>query len=278
MPDEKHPTPSTAPIPLTRAAIERVLSRAAELNVGDLDASEGMSEAQLVALGQEVGISASHVRQALAEERTRVEVQPAHGLIGALLGGTTAAASRIVPGTPATVLARLDEWMQREELLRPKRRFGDRMTWEARRDFIGSLQAGLNFSGKAYALARATELGATAVAIDATRTLVSLDASLADSRRGSAIAASVVGGLGVVGSAALAALVVIPGGPPVVGAMVGAGWASAAAGIIYSVGRSQKAKLHRLQLGLEQVLDRLEHGPPDRRGATISDLLTAITR
>lgn len=278
MPDENLPASSNAPIPLTRAAIERVLSRAAELNVGDLDASEGMSEAQLVALGQEVGISASHVRQALAEERTRVDVQPASGLLGSLLGGTTAAASRIVPGTPAVVLERLDQWMQREELLRPKRRFGDRMTWEARRDLIGSLQAGLNFGGKAYALSRATEIGATAIAIDATRTLVSLDANLADSRRGSAIGAAVLGGVGVVGAAVLSALIVIPGGYPWLAAVLGSTWAAGAGGAIYGIGRAQKAKLHRAQLGLEQVLDHLEHGARERRGNTISDLLTAITR
>ncbi|MBL8958362.1 MAG: hypothetical protein JNJ98_00800 [Gemmatimonadetes bacterium] len=278
MPDENLPAASNASIPLSRAAIERVLSRAAELNVGDLDAAEGMSEAQLVSLGQEVGISAAHVRQALAEERTRVEVQEERGMLGAMFGGTTAAASRIVNGTPAAVLSRLDDWMQREELLRPKRRFGDRLTWEARRDFIGSLQAGLNFSGRPYALTRASEVGATAIAIDATRCLVSLNASLADSRRGSAIAAGAVGGVGVVGAAAVAALVIIPGGYPWLAALLGGGWASSAGAIIYGIGRAQKAKLHRLQLGLEQVLDRLEHGADTRRGATISDILTAITR
>ncbi|MBK8250356.1 MAG: hypothetical protein IPK85_23615 [Gemmatimonadetes bacterium] len=278
MPDENLPAASNAPIPLTRAAIERVLSRAAELNVGDLDASDGMSEAQLVSLGQEVGISASHVRQALAEERTRVEVQEERGMLGAMFGGTTAAASRIVPGTPAAVLARLDDWMQREELLRPKRRFGERLTWEARRDFIGSLQAGLNFSGRPYALTRANEVGATAIAIDATRSLVSLNASLAESRRGSAIAAGAVGGVGVAGAVAVAALVIIPGGYPWLAALLGGGWASSAGAIVYGIGRAQKSKLHRLQLGLEQILDRLEHGADARRGATISDLLTAITR
>ena len=131
MPDENLPAPSAAPIALTRAAIERVLTRAAELNLGHLDAPEGMSEAELVALGQEVGISAAHVRQALAEERTRVDVPASRGVMGAWFGGTVAMASRIVPGTPAALLARLDAWMQREELLRPKRRFADRLTWEA---------------------------------------------------------------------------------------------------------------------------------------------------
>ncbi len=272
------PAPASSTAPLGREAIERVLARAAELNVGGLDASEGMSEAQLIALGQEVGISAAHVRQALAEERTRVSVPEERGVMGAMFGGTVASASRVVSGTPSDLLARLDHWMQREEMLRPRRRFTDRMTWEARRDFMGSLQMGLNFGGRAYALSRSTEVGATVIAVDGSKSLVSLDASVEDSRRSSAIASGVVSGMGVAGAATLAALVIIPGGLPWIAALVGGGWAAGAGATAYAIGRAQKSRLHRVQLGLEQVLDRLEHGETRRGGPSFTELLGTISR
>lgn len=272
------PVPTTVPTPLRREAIERVLARAAELNVGGLDASEEMSEAQLIALGQEVGISAAHVRQALAEERTRVTVPEEPGMLGALFGGVFATASRIVPGSPSSIMTRLDQWMQREELLRPKRRFPDRMTWEARTDFIGSLQQGFNFGGRSYALSKATEVGATVIAVDANRSLVSLDASVADSRRRSAIASGIVSGFGLAGAATLAALIIIPGGLPWIAALVGGGWATGAGATAYAIGRAQKGRVHRAQLGLEQILDRLEHEEPKRGGPSIADLLGTIAR
>ena len=84
--------------PLDRAAMERVLARAAELQASSSDASdvpEAMTEAQLIELGKEVGLSAEHLRQAMAEERTRV-VLPAdeRGVAVSLIGISRARASR----------------------------------------------------------------------------------------------------------------------------------------------------------------------------------------
>jgi hypothetical protein len=180
MPDEPastDPSKSLVPSTLDHSAFERVLARAAELHASQVDAPEGLSEDQLIEIGREVGLSPQHLRQALAEERTRVAVPEERGLVGELFGATLASSSRIVPGTPATVLSTLDQWMQREEALRSKRRFTDRLTWEARRDLIGSLQVGLNFSGRAYGLASASEVGASVSPVDASRVSVRLDAS-----------------------------------------------------------------------------------------------------
>ena len=80
MPDEKTPAIQTATVPssvtLERGAMERVLARASELQALGADAPEGLTEAQLLELGKEVGISSEHLRQALAEERTRVAPFP----------------------------------------------------------------------------------------------------------------------------------------------------------------------------------------------------------
>ena len=47
---------------------------------------------------------------------------------------------RVVPGTPASVLAALDATMQRDEVLVLKRRFPERLQWEAQHGFVGRLR------------------------------------------------------------------------------------------------------------------------------------------
>jgi hypothetical protein len=106
---------------IERAAVERVLARALELQAGSaVDASDRLTEAQLLDLAKEVGLDPVHLRQALAEERTRIAVPEEHGLLASVFGGATVSAQRTVPGTPAQVLQALDDWMQRQESLRVK--------------------------------------------------------------------------------------------------------------------------------------------------------------
>lgn len=260
--------------PFDRAALERVLARAAELQAGMSEPSEGMSETQLEALGGEVGITPDFIRQAVAEERTRVAVPEERGIVAAWFGPSLAMASRVVSGTPAQALALLDQWMQREEGLRPRRRFSERLTWEARRDFLASLQSGLNLGGRAYALTSAGEVGATAVAVDSRRTMVRLDADFSTSRRRSAVGSVAAGGGVVLGVSALAAFVLsVPGASIPVGVAVGGVWSSVGAAVALGLAASQRRKVGRAQLALEQVLDRLEHGEITPKPASLLDLL-----
>src|ERR1051326_7236044 len=97
---------------LDRQSLERILARASELQAaGSGDAPEEFTEEQLLDLGKEVGLSPQHLRQALAEERTRSNL-PADeaGFAAALLGPSRVTASRTVPGKAAEVLASIDAW------------------------------------------------------------------------------------------------------------------------------------------------------------------------
>ena len=111
------PKPTNLPATIDRAAVERVLARALELQSGASggDAADRLTEAQLLDLAKEVGLDPVNLRQALAEERTRVAVPEEKGVLAALYGGATVSAQRIVTGTPAQVLQALDDWMQRQE-------------------------------------------------------------------------------------------------------------------------------------------------------------------
>jgi hypothetical protein len=258
------PAPET-PAPLERAALERVLARAAELQAADADTGEvTLTEAQILDVGNEVGIPAKHLRQALAEERSRVAVPVERGRVAAIFGSATVSASRTVRGTPAALFEKLDDAMQREESLREKRRFADRIAWEPRGGMATEFRRLMNVGGHGYRLARAEEVSATVIAIDAERSIVRLDASLANVRKqriagggGMAVAGGVTSGvllaLGVM--AAVAAL-------PVAAAVVGG----------YFVARSHSPQVAGAQLALEQLLDRLERGELQR-----PSLLSAIT-
>lgn len=277
-PDPPGPPPGGALAPLDRAALERVLARAAELQARSADAPEELTETDILSLGNEVGISSDHVRQALAEERTRVVLPDEGGAVSSWFGATRAAAQRVIAGRPADVLALVDAWMQREELLRVRRRIGDRLTWEARRDFMGSVQASFNLGGRAYALTPASEVGATAVAVDATRTLVRLEADFSPSRRRSVGWAGGLAGLGATSGAGVIALSTLSAEPGalVIGAVVGGLWTAVAGVAGAAIARAQRRRVARGQLALEQVLDRLEHGEIRAPKSPLLEFLSSV--
>lgn len=276
------PAPSDSPggslAPLDRAALERVLARATELQARLADAPDELSEKQVLELGSEVGISAEYMRQALAEERTRVVLPEETGVVGSWFGSTVAGASRVVPGTPADVLAQIDSWMQRQELLRVRRRIGERLTWEARRDFMGSMQASFNIGGRAYALTPAAEIGATVVPIDSSRVLVRLDADFGSSRRRNVRWAGATAGLGVASGAGVVALASLSAEPGalVIGTLVGSVWTAIAGVAATAIAKAQRRKVSRGQLALEQILDRLEHGEMRTPRSPILDFLSSV--
>lgn len=270
-PDAPLPVPQSK---LDRTAVERVLARAAELqSAGSGEEPEGeLSEAQLLELGREVGLAPEHLRQALAEERTRLPAFTVeeHGLGSRVIGPGRIATQRVVPGTPRDVLAAIDAWMQREECLQPKRQFADRATWEARRDLVGTARRVLAF-GRVYALARAEEVGATAIAVDERRVLVRLEADMRPYRTKLATQGFAVLG---VGGAAAGAMAIMGFAVPVLAIPV-----VLAGAVGYAGAREMHHRVvSRAQLALEQLLDRLERGDVPRPSLmkTLADVAAAL--
>ena len=248
-----------ARLTLDRAALDRVLGRAAELAVSSPEGLESLTEDRIIEIGKEVGIAESHLRQALAEERTRLVVPEEPGITAQYFGPGRASASRTVRGKPDLVLAALDRWMLNEECLQMKRRFPDRITWEARRDLVGNIKRGFNLGGRGYALSKAAEVGATVVAVDDARTLVRLDADLEPPRRGTVVWTTLTAGVSVAGGAGIAAVVLVANAPLAIGAAIGgavalSGFAGAAA-----IAKAHRKLVARAQLALDQILDQLEH-------------------
>ena len=276
VPDEPNPAPAeaakgeTLPTvrgPLDRAALERVLARAAELQGTEGDPSDAMiTEEQIVDVGREVGIAPAHMRQALAEERMRVSVGPEEGTMARLFGGAVARAARTVLGEQRRVLEALDSWMQQEECLQVKRAYGERILWEERGGFVSNMRRGLNLGGRGYHLAKAREVSATVLQVDERRVLVRLEADLGNVR-GERVGAG--GGLVLATAGAAGALLVIGVLPVLAIAPVVAGLGGG-----YFVARSHASAVERAQLALEQVLDRMERGETPR-GSLFSSLASS---
>src|SRR3954468_12825323 len=251
MADSPRP-PVPAPAALDRSAVERILARASELQTHAVTDPEGrLTEAQLEALAKEVGLDPINLRQAIAEERTRSVVPDERGVLASMYGGAYATAQRTVNGKPADVLKALDDWMQRQEGLMVQRYFTDRIVWESRRDFVGTVRRFA--SGRGHVLARASAIGATAIAVDANRTLVRLDADLAGHRTLMANQTAAITGAGLLSGGALAVMsfAVAAAAAPVL----------VLAPLSYALTRSaHRGAVGRAQLALEQVLDRLERG------------------
>ena len=265
MPDR----PDNLPAKIDRAAVDRVLARAVQLqSEGSTETQGQLTEAQLLDLAKEVGLDPVNLRQALAEERTRVAVPEEHGLLATLYGGSLVSAQRTVRGTPAQVLRALDDWMQRQESLVVQRYHStERIVWEARRDLVGAVRRAV--SGRGHALVRASHVSATAIAVDGARVLVRLDAQLGGYRALMAQQNVAVTGGGIVVGGVLAVL-----GFPIIAAAAPA-LVFAPAG--FAIARSsQQRSVERAQLALEQVLDRLERGDASRPPTLLSMLSAAV--
>src|SRR2546430_2526123 len=100
---------------IRREALERIIQRAAELQAGEQDIGEGLTEPELLALGQDVGIPSRYLRQALLEEQTRPPAEERGGVLAWLVGPGRLSAQRVVAGEPAVIDRALGTWMQRSE-------------------------------------------------------------------------------------------------------------------------------------------------------------------
>lgn len=240
---------------ISRDALERIIKRAAELQASEHDIGEGLTSHEVLALGKDVGIPDRYLRQAMLEEQTRTAPEGATGTWAWLTGPRAVVAHRVVPGERDAIERALSRWMTEEELLQPKRRFADRASWEPKAGAFASIQRAL--AGKRrYSLASAAEIGAQVVQLEPGFCLVRLEADVREQRTKRISGATV---LTVLGWGVTAASMLIA--PPLALAQaltLVPGFGLTLAGGV--VARTHRGANERLQLALEQVLDRLERG------------------
>jgi len=250
----------SVPARIDRAALERIIRRAAELQTAEREVGETLSSDELISLGREVGIPVRYLQQALLEERSPLGVPRAAGVLDRIAGPGQATAQRVVPVDADQAEEALLRWMERNELLCVQRRQQGRITWEP----IGGFQAAIRRSAAAlgagkqpFMLSRAATVSATILALESGYSHVTL---VADARKvrneylasGTALAgagAATTGAMVALGALLPVALIPLP----------------IALGVSYAVVRRQGPAVARMQLGLERALDSLESGAGGQR-------------
>jgi hypothetical protein len=237
---------------LTNEEFEMVIRRAAELQARSPEetGAEGVSEADVVRIGQELGLSAAHVGRALAEVRAGASYE--RGVAARLMGVARLAVSRAVPGDAAALARALETYLTGQEYMIVQRRLPDRVVL-------------VRASGAAAAIARtATELFRrvpllgmenlefSVRQLEPGTAYVGLATDLSGNRTGHLVGAGVMGGVfGAVGAGSLSLAI----GPAAV--LVAVPLVAASLGGMRLAYRSEARKT---LVKLESLLDRIEHG------------------
>jgi hypothetical protein len=247
--------PEPTPPSIDRAALERIIQRAAELQTGEREIGDSLTPDEVLAMGKDVGIPTRYLRQAMLEEQTRTEPRGSSGFLDRAFGPGQAQAQRVIRGAQSEIEQRLLSWLEENELLVVQRQQPGRITWEP----LGGIQAAIRKSTAAfgggkrpYMLARAELIGATVTPLEPGYCHVALEARLAKSR------GALVGGLGALTTTAAAATAIL--------LIMSPFWWVALAPLPIFVGggiaisRQFRPMIARAQLGLERALDHLERG------------------
>ena len=257
------------PRKITREQLERIIQRAAELQAGEMDTGDGITEHELLKLGSDVGIPGRFLRQAMYEEAAGGAALE-HGFLGRWVGPTMMLAHRVVPGEKTALEQAIAEFMTEEEAMTPKRRLPDRTVWERQKGLLAEMKRGLSLQGKPYHLARALDVSVQLNALEDGYCHAELAADISNQRSSALGGASIVLSLGVLGTLAVA---LVPGLQVVAALPLLAG-----VGIALLVVRDYQRRAARMQTALEQVLDRLERGEIRSKPALAGPRASAFMR
>jgi hypothetical protein len=247
---------------IDRAALERIIQRAAELQTAEREIGDTLTSDELLALGREVGIPVRYIQQALLEDRTRVGSFEPAGLIERVAGPGQVTAQRVVPVESEAVERLLIRWMETNELLCVQRAQPGRITWEP----VGGFQAAFRRStavfstgARSFMLSRASTVSVAILPLESGYSHVTLAADARGARSGYLGSSAALITSGAAGTAVMVALgAVLPLAILPLPIALGLG---------YSVVRRYGPAIERLQLGLERALDFLEQsaGKPQPR-------------
>jgi hypothetical protein len=247
---------------IDRAALERIIQRAAELQTAEREIGDTLTSDELLALGREVGIPVRYIQQALLEERTRIGDVAPKGLFDRLAGPGQVIAHRVIAAEADVIEGSLTRWMEVSELLCVQRSRPGHITWEP----VGGFQAAfrrstavLGAGTKSFMLSRASTVSAAILALEPGYSHVTLAADARNTRNG-----YVGGSAALITSGAASAAILVALGAMLPLALVPL---PVALGLGYTTIRRYAPAVERLKLGLERALDHLEQsaGKPQSR-------------
>ena len=143
---------------IDRAALDRIIQRATELQTGEREVGENLTPDEVLALGKDVGIPGRYLQQAMLEHQTAAAAGPERTLTGRLVGPAEVRAQRVVQGAAEDVVRALMGWMDQNELLVVQRRQAGWVSWEPLRGMQAAIRRGtaaLDTSKPKFMLSRA---------------------------------------------------------------------------------------------------------------------------
>ncbi len=243
------------PRSIDRAALERIIMRAAELQTAGKDIGDNLSWEEVRQLGKEVGIPDRFLQQALLEEQNRTPAAAASGLTNRLVGPADVTAERVVRGTTGAIERTLLGWIEEQELLTVQRHQPGRIDWEPLPGLqVAFKRSSAAFGGgrKPFMLAKAGLVTAIVTELEADYCHVLMRANLGKERNGHLAGGTVLLGGGAIGTGVMVStgvMLVLTPIPIIAGA--------ALAALIWG---TYRPTAERTRLGLERTLDHLERG------------------
>ena len=241
------PTPHT----FSTTQLEAVIRRALELQAGQsAGGADGVPEADVVRIGQELGIEPAAVRRAMAEVQGRPP--ETRSALDGFVGPATIRASRVVPRAASVTGPQLDHHLRDAEFMIAQRRYAGRTRYVQDSSIAAGLARFTRGLSRSVQPLKLKQLDAAVSPLDAGSSLVELSVDLATARSG--LLAGVLGSSSVLAAGWAGTVWATPIADPLmlVGVPVVAGaWAGMRA-IFRSMSRSTEEKL-------ELLLDRLEH-------------------
>ena len=245
---------------LSNRDFELVIRRAAELQAREAEefGLDGITEAEVLRIGRELGLSVQHLHRALAE--TGGAGTDEEGVGYRLFGPGVVRASRAVRGEPASVGRLLERYLIEREYLAVVRRYSDRVTFTRATGMMAAMGRATSQMFSRSPMLKVNNLEMTVQPFDGDTSYISLATSVRVQRTTTA-ASSLVGGTAAagVGGAFLAIAIAPPAALLALPVIGGSYWLGKT---IYDHVVSD------IQEQLESLLDRLEHGelPPPMRG------------
>ena len=245
---------------LSKAQLELVLRRAAELEKTGDAPEDLVSPEEIERIGAEAGLSQDAIRRALAEVKSGALVPvtpPAPPTVAdRAIGPTRLAVERVVPGNVDDIRRRVERFLK-DQLMEVRRNYGDRIVWRRAEGFWPGFMRAFDF-GHQYTLSQGIELESTVAAAgepDRVRIRIAIDAAPLRRTRAAGAMAGVVTGTAL----ALGSFIFLPGHLPIE-LLVAAGGGATAVGSVMGSRNAYRKDLDRMQDALERFLDDVEHG------------------
>lgn len=248
------------------ATVERVIRRATKLQIArsgrNKAGEEGLTDTDILRIGEELGLDSVNVRQALLDvraDRARPKRKADKSLTTRLFGQRHVRGSRTINRPAEQVQRLLESHLADKECLAEVKRSSGASVWVPATGLATKIQRGLNLGRRAYILSKSQELTLSVAALDEETCLVTLTADIANLRRERAAGLSI--GSAFVLMPTISILLAWPLGLPVeLSILAGAGGAGTSAVSTTRVAvRNQRIQM---QAAINGLLDRLEAGVP----------------